>query len=332
MRVAVTGASGNVGTALLRALNDRGHETVGICRRPPPPEPPYDRTRWVALDLGAAEIDPVLRGAFDDVDAVVHLAWVIQPSRDAERMRRVNLGGTRAVLDAVAAAQVPHLVHISSSAVYAPGAGPVGEMWTRTGVSTSRYSRQKVHVENLIDDWMHRHPDVAVARMRPTLIGQRAAAAEIADYFLGRLAPPPLVRVARRWLPVVPIPRGLNLQFVHAADVADAICRALERGATGAFNLAAENLDAAGLAAALNARAIPVPPAPVRALVRVAGAVRLIPISAGWFDMAMRLPTLDTARAHRELGWRPRHSSRDTAGGLVEGMAQGSAGTSPALR
>lgn len=331
MKVAVTGASGNVGTALLRALADRGHTTVGICRRPPDPVPPYDRTQWVALDLGSPEVDAPLTDALRGVDAVVHLAWIIQPSRDTELLRRVNLGGTRSVLDAVRANNIGHLVHLSSAGVYAPGRGPVGESWTRTGISTSVYSRQKVAVESMLDEAMLAHPELTVTRMRPPIITQRAAAAEIAEYFLGRVAPPVVIRAARRLLPVLPLPRGLRMQFVHAADVADAICAALDRRTGGAFNLAAETVDASALASALRARAVPVPVAPVRALVVAASAARVIPIDAGWFDMLMKIPTLDTTRARRLLGWRPTHSSAEAATELAGAMAEGVEGRSPAL-
>lgn len=46
MRIVVTGASGNVGTALLRRLRGE-HELVGVVRRPPPPVAPYDGMRWL---------------------------------------------------------------------------------------------------------------------------------------------------------------------------------------------------------------------------------------------------------------------------------------------
>jgi UDP-glucose 4-epimerase len=322
LTIAVTGASGNLGTALLR---------TGICRRPPEAGPPYERTRWVSLDLSSPDVDGPLLDAFEGVDAVVHLAWIIQPARDVPYMRRLNLGGTRSVLDATTAAGVEQFVNMSSSAVYAPAAGPVAESWQTTGVPTSEYSRQKVAAEGLVDDWMRRNSHVVVARMRPTIVTQQAAAAEIAAYFLGRLAPPIAVRAARRWLPVLPVPRGLELQFVHAADVAQAICTALERRALGAFNLAADNLDAQGLADAIRARAIEVPAAPVRALVGVAGRARLVPIDQGWFDVAMRLPTLDTTRARRVLDWRPTHSSGQAAAELATAMAAGVDGPSPAL-
>ena len=99
MRIVVVGATGNVGTALLRALHEEPRVTsvVGIARRlPDRGAEPYRHAEWVPVDL-AAEDDPddaphdgtateavIARLAehFRGADAVVHLAWAIQPAGD----------------------------------------------------------------------------------------------------------------------------------------------------------------------------------------------------------------------------------------------------------
>src|SRR5687767_5589206 len=100
MRVAITGATGNVGTSLLRALSDDPaiDEIVGIARRRPQLSVP--RTTWVCANVVTDDLVTAFRGA----DAVVHLAWLIQPSRDRETTRRVNVEGSRRVFEAAAAA------------------------------------------------------------------------------------------------------------------------------------------------------------------------------------------------------------------------------------
>src|SRR5215217_4924119 len=122
MRIAVTGASGNIGTALLRriAAPDSGHEVVGIARRPPAPgrDPVYDGVEWHAMDLATSASLPRLQEAFEGVDAVVHLVWVLQPSRRQKYIHDLDLGGTRRVLGAVENAGVGHLVHLSSIGAY----------------------------------------------------------------------------------------------------------------------------------------------------------------------------------------------------------------------
>ena len=100
MRIVITGATGNVGTSLVASLvaDPRVSEIVGIARRAPRLEAP--RTRWVAADVRSADLTGLFRGA----DAVVHLAWLIQPSRDEATTHSVNVTGSRRVFEAAAEA------------------------------------------------------------------------------------------------------------------------------------------------------------------------------------------------------------------------------------
>lgn len=335
-RIVVTGASGNLGTGLLRALvrDPAATEVVGVCRRPPPPVAPYDRMRWQALDLGAPDAAACLAPIMDGASAVVHLAWAIQPVHDAPALYRTNVEGTRNVLRAVRAAGVPHLVHASTLGVYAPSVGhdPVDESHPDSGHSTSVYSRHKITVERLLDRLERERPDLTVTRIRPTLVVQRAAATEIADLFLGRFVPRALLRALRGGLvPRLPIPAGLSLQFVHADDVGDAVTRILRRRAGGVYNLAAEPLGPAALAAVARARPFPLPAAALRSAAAVLSALRLVAVSPGWFDVATRTPLMDSSRATADLGWAPHHSSAAAARELLDGMADGATGASAAL-
>src|SRR4051794_19415905 len=117
MRIVVTGATGNVGTSLLRALEaDPGvAEVVGLARRRP--DLALAKTSFVTADVVRDDLVPLFRGA----DAVVHLAWLIQPSRDRTTTRAVNVDGSRRVFDAAVAADVPALVYASSIGAYSPG-------------------------------------------------------------------------------------------------------------------------------------------------------------------------------------------------------------------
>lgn len=332
-RIVVTGASGNVGTGVLRALAAQHPEVqvVGVCRRPPAEA--HRGVKWHTVDLGAPGAAAALRPVFRGADAVVHLGWAIQPVRDEDTLDRINIDGTRALLRALTDEGVGHLVYSSSLGVYAPGAtAPVTESWPDSGQRTSAYSRQKVVIERMLDRFEQANPDVAVARIRPTLVVQRDAATEIRSLFLGPLVPRPALALLRGGaLPLLPLPAGLELQFVHADDVGDAVVRILDRRATGPFNLAADTLDADELAALLGARAVPVPPGSVRAAVVGLYALRAVPVSPGWYDVAMNTPVMDTSRARDELGWVPRHTSTDGARELIDGLAEGAVGPTAAL-
>lgn len=336
----MVGASGNVGTALLRRLATDATVTsvVGIARRAPgrTPPAPYDVASWHSADIGAAGPDePVvqlLAGIMTGADAVVHLAWAIQPSHDRARLRATNVVGTRRVLAAVRRAGVPQLVVASSVGAYSPASDdvPRAEDWPTEGVRTSSYSVDKVAVERMLDEAERRVPSLVVARVRPALIFQRASGREIGRYFLGPFVP----ERALRHVPVLPWPAGLRLQVVHADDVAAALREAVVRRAGGPFNVAAPALlRAADVAPMVGAeRVVDVPRSLVRTAVAAAWHLRVVPVGPGWLDMALRVPVLDTGRAERELGW---HASRDGASTLAEavrGIADGAGTASPPLR
>jgi UDP-glucose 4-epimerase len=334
-KIVITGASGNVGTGVLRALSDALPETeiVGICRRPPRTGPKYASVTWHRVDLseGSAvdDLAPAMRGA----DVVIHLALALRPTGDEEYLSRVNVAGTQAVLKAMAGANVQQLIYASSLGVYAPGATePVTEDWPHTGQQTSAYSRDKVAAEKLVDEFAQAHSEIAVARFRPTLVVQRESAWEVQTLYLGPFVPRALLRVLRsRVLPVVPLPAGIALQFVHADDVGDAVVRMVQTRAAGAFNLAADILDARALAGLVGGRPLAVNPRLVRGIVTALHAVHAVAVTPGWYDVAMNSPTMDISRAREDLGWSPTRSSTVSATELIDGLASGSVGASAAM-
>lgn len=346
MKVLVTGASGNLGTALRRRLaREDDVEVVGLVRRPPEPSA-GGRVRWVGADLASPASVPVLEREMADADAVVHLAWLLQPSRDEAALRAANVDGTRRVATAAATAGV-HLVHASSVGAYAPRATPVpdgaegpdgqprdavGEDWPTTGVPTSLYSRQKVAAERVLDEVQRAVPGARVARLRPGLVLQGDAGSEIGRYFLGGLLP--LSLLGRVALPVLPLPEEVVFQVVHADDVAEAVLRVLRTGAQGPFNLVAPPVvDRKDVAAAVRAQRVPrLPARALRALATVTWRARLQPTEAGWVDLLTQVPLLSSALARAELGWEPAVRAQDALTELVDGLGRGRGASTPPLR
>jgi UDP-glucose 4-epimerase len=336
--IAVTGASGNLGTALLRRLTAPGSgvtEVRGLARRQPPAIAPYDRVRWHLTDLGGPASERVLPEFLSGADAVVHLAWALQPGRHPDQLRQVNVGGTRRVVRAAVAAGVHHVVHLSSLGAYAAGGRgqKVAEDWPTTGIPTSQYSRDKVEAERAVREIMGRHPETTLSVVRPTLVLQPEAASEIGRYFLG-----PLLYGAARLLPApvahllpLPLPQ-LSVGFVHADDVADALERILDRHAPGPFNVSAEPvMDADAIARTLGAVRVPIPARLLRAALHTAFTARLVPTEPCWLDMALEAPALDSTRARTVLDWSPSHRGDEVLAQFVAAFGRGEGAAGPLL-
>jgi len=313
---------------VLRALADEPQveSVLGIARRSPPLV--WPKVSWARADISRDELRPHFEGA----DAVVHLAWLIQPSRDMATLRATNVEGSQRVFHAAGAAGVRAVVYASSVGAYSPGPKDrrVDEGWPTDGIESSFYSRHKAEVERQLDRFELEFPDVRVVRLRPGLIFKREAAAEIRRYFVGPLLPGLLIR--EPLIPVVPDVPGLRFQAVHSFDVGNAYRLALVRDVRGAFNIAADPvLDPDELADLLGARKVPLPAEALRAAAGATWRMRLQPSPVGWVDMALGVPLLDTTRAREELGWEPRWSSRDALLDLLHGLRDGSGVDTPPL-
>ena len=330
--VVVTGASGNVGSAVLATLAEKGYRITGLSRRVPTTSaPPFAFAQWTSVDLTSDDDVPALREAMRGADAVVHLAWGFQPSHRLDRLEELGVGGTRRVAEAALAEQVPHLVHMSSVGAYSPRSGldPVAEDYPTDGIEGSPYSRHKSAAERLLDTVEADHPELLVTRLRPGIIGQRSAGSSFLRYGVPGFLPAGLLRL----LPLLPLDRRLALPVVHTEDVAAAIVRVLETGPGGAFNLAADPpVTTELLASALGARSLHVPAGLVRAAVSGLWHARVAQLDPGWIDLAYAVPLLDTTRARAELGWRPQHAATEVIEELVDGLRSADSAPSPVLR
>lgn len=328
MRVVVTGATGNVGSAVARALaaEDAVSEVVALARRRPEDLP--GATSFVAADVAEDDLVPHLRGA----DVLVHLAWAFQPTHRSERTWQANAIGSERVFAAAAAAGVPALVHASSVGAYSPAPGRrVDESWPTHSLPTAAYGREKAYAERLLDTLEAEHPGIRVVRIRPAFIFQRAAATEQRRIFLGPFVPHMLLRPGL--LPVLPWPRGLRMQTLHSDDVADAYRRAVVSDARGAFNVAAEPVIGPDeIGEVMGSRVVELPAAAARAAMAALWRTHAIPAEPALLDLALGLPTLDTGRIRSELGWEPRHSSLEALRAFLAGVREGAGDSTPPLR
>jgi nucleoside-diphosphate-sugar epimerase len=297
MIVAVTGPTGELGRAFLRALQREGSVTrvLGMARRP-----------FAAGDLTKLEyrqgdvLDPEAVDALArDADVLVHLAFIILGGRD--ETRAVNLTGSRNVFRA-AAKHVERLVYTSSVAAYGfhdDNPQPLTEDVEPRGSERFYYSAQKAELERVLRE---EFPGAYI--LRPCIV-----AGPDAPMLLRQLPPKPLL---------LPDP-GTRFQLVHHDDVAAALVAATTGvGAPGAYNLAGDGtITVSYIAKATGRLAFPIP----RLLLKPAalGAnLPLVPSLAQWVNAGRTPVIMDTTKARTQLGWNPAYDTRETLRALTE--------------
>ncbi|GAA3015614.1 NAD-dependent epimerase/dehydratase family protein [Streptomyces fulvorobeus] len=324
-RVVVTGATGNVGTSVVTALarDPEVGSVLGLARRRP--KLWTEGVRWETVDLSEPASSGPLRDLLRGADAVVHLAWRFQPTHDPVVTWQSNVLGSIRVFEAAADAGVPALVHASSVGAYSPGPKEepgVDEQWPTNGWPDAAYCREKAYLERVLDTFELRHPEIRVVRMRPGFLFKESAASEQRRIFAGRYVPGGLFRPDL--LPFVPDLEGLRFQVLHTDDAAEAYRLAVLGDARGAFNLTADSVtDARQLAELFGARVVRVPRALVRTALAAAWQAHAVPASPHLFDAVLRLPVLDSTRAHEVLGWRPVHTAAEALTAFLKGVRQG---------
>jgi UDP-glucose 4-epimerase len=299
MRVAVTGAAGDFGTAILRALlpDERVEELVAIDLAQPRVGDPTLRAE--RCDVRSPRIAELVTGC----EAVIHLAFVLVPGRDLDEAHSVNLDGTRNVVEAAAEAGARRLVVASSLSAHGvpePGWPPVTEETPPAPPSGHFYFDDKAEVERMLDRWQREHPDHAlvITRLRPGFVHGPDFSNPALDLMGGRVA-------------VVPDDEG-RTQFIHQDDLARAFAAATFADAPGPYLLVTEDsLSLEELGELSGGRVLRVPRRAARVALDAAHALRLSPVSGDWAVSGDRVGVL--GRARTELGWEPTLSSRESA-------------------
>jgi UDP-glucose 4-epimerase len=265
-------------------------------------------------------LDPDAVGSLvEEADVLVHLAFMIMGS--AKESSEVNLVGSRNVFEAAVVAKVKRLVYASSVAAYgfhAENPQPLTEEVPARGSSAHYYSAQKAEVEELLArtltgsstaSYVFR-PCIVAGPQAPLLIDSlpyTQISERLPGPVLGLLEGVPILK------PVLPDP-GVPFQLVHHDDVASAMRAAvLGRGAPGVYNLAGPGeLTVKLLAEELGWYSIPVPELAVDAAAQLIARLGFLPAQAQWIAAFREPVIMSTAKARRELGWRPRHDALQT--------------------
>jgi UDP-glucose 4-epimerase len=326
LTVAVTGPTGDLGIAIVSALerSRRVKRVVGMARRPFDP----GDLRWKKTEYRQGDVidRASVRSLVKDADVVVHLAFAILTAGEATR--ELNVEGSRQVFKASADSGVERILYASSVAAYGfhdDNPDWLTEEIPARGSPEHPYSQQKAEVERVLAEVLKRRRKTVVYVFRPCIVAGPNAqillegipyyrlSEAVPDAVRGLLASMPVLK------PVIPDP-GTPFQLVHEDDVASAFMAGVAgKGEPGPYNLAArDKLTLTDLADALGWYAVPVPNVALDAAAEAASRLPLAPDSVSWLH-ALRKPVLmKTDRARKQLGWRPKHSSRATLRATVE--------------
>lgn len=306
MKAFVTGANGFTGSHLVKMLEKRGDSVVGLVRK----SSDLSRLAQSSVQLVYGDISDraVLQQAMAGVDVVFHTAAYVELGLvDADRMERVNVEGTRAVLEVARSLNISRLVYCSTIGIFGDTQGQViNETFQRTQKDfSSAYDRTKYQAQQLIDQAASEgFPAVSV--MPSGIFG--------ADdpHFM------PVLKAFLKGRLKVWAGGDRITGVVHVDDLAEAMILAAEKGKSGEYYIiSAGDLSTREMFAVFSqATGIPVPLEVPKPLVRVAGNIlEIIGRSLSWqppidrervhyvYDRCVRV---DASKAKQELGWNPR--------------------------
>lgn len=295
MRIAVTGGAGHFGQSVLRRLveSSRVRSVTSLDVR-------ASEIRHPKLESVIADVrDPDLGRHFEGVDTVVHLAFLINRTQSRELYQAINVEGSKNVFRSAVEAGVSQIIYSSSVAAYGlvrDHPVPILEDTPRVHQPDFSYNDAKFQVEDFLDGFELRHPEVIVTRLRMV-----AALGPGMDSLMGKC-------LERGFIPNtgdVPWP------IVWGEDVVDALVLALEQRAGGAFNLSAdEPMSARQLAAATGMRSLRFPRFLGVAVARLSPLLAKLGIGErvdpAWIRYSDAVLVLSSEKARRVLGWKPR--------------------------
>jgi nucleoside-diphosphate-sugar epimerase/phosphohistidine swiveling domain-containing protein len=293
MRVVVTGASGDFGSCIIPEILGRGHEVVGLSRRPH--ELSSQRYRHVSADIRDAE---AVAAAIAGADAVVHLAWTTHPSHDAAATHAIDVGGTESVLRAMEQAGVSRLVSASSVMVYGANADNPARLTESDDLRPRPkhlYSVHKAEAEALIAA-----SSVNALMVRATNIMGRGTTGVTQEGFA---------------TPVILGMKGARnvFQFIHPDDLGRFFADALtEPTWTGPVNLScADTISQSEVAAILGKRYVEFNPKRVEAILTFLWDRGWYSLDPGAVEAFVNFPLVDTTRLNEEFGFRPAWTARE---------------------
>lgn len=266
-RVLITGSTGEIGGALVRALlSDPLIEcVVGVDVRQP--EKLHGGPFHFILRDVREPPDAVFRQ--HAIDTVVHAAFVVQPIHDTALQYSIDVEGTRSVVQSAATAKVETFIQLSSATVYGAHADQVEPLSEERPLRPNRgllYAENKVAAEGIVEEFRRQGAFRAVTVLRPSFLAGPASRNALLRHISRRFAV----------LPGAQSP----LQLTHIEDLVEILRRVIHRAADGVFNVGADGaLTASQMMARLHNYSLTLPYPMLRRLGAVAWKTRFSRLS-----------------------------------------------------
>jgi UDP-glucose 4-epimerase len=230
VRYLITGGSGYIGSRLIEILGEREETERIVNVDVQPPRRPSPHAEFVRSDVrDSTAIRELLER--ERIDAVVHLAFILNPIRDEARMYDIDVNGTDAVLRAASAAGTGQVLVASSATAYGAfpdNPVPIAEDWPVRGQPDFSYARHKAEADRVCQLWAASHADRVMTIVRPCIV----FGPNVDNY------------ISRTWqnAAFLPVIDGVDqdYQLVHEDDVVAAIIGLVDARAPGPFNVASD--------------------------------------------------------------------------------------------
>ena len=230
VRYLITGGSGYIGGRLIDELSGREETELIVILDVAAPKRRWPKTQFVKGDVRDRNATRHLLETHE-IDALIHLAFILDPIHDEAKMYDVDVNGTQATLWAASEAGTKQVLVTSSASAYGAwpdNPKPIAEDWPVRGAPDFSYARDKAEADRVCQLWAADHPDATMTIVRPCIV----------------LGPNVNNYIVKTWenAPFLPIIDGHDEEFqlVHEDDVVSALISLLDAKAPGAFNLAGD--------------------------------------------------------------------------------------------
>lgn len=307
MKYFVTGATGFVGGRVARQLVEAGHEVVGVVRNPAKAKDLADL--GIAVHQGDITDKESMRGPMAGIDGVFHIAgWYKVGVKDKSKGEKINIQGTRHVLELMKELDIPKGVYTSTLAVFSDTGGRlVDETYRYNGPHLSEYDRTKWVAHYEVADPMI-EAGLPLIIVQPGLIYGPGDTSNVRTTFIQYL---------QRKLPM--IPEKTAFCWAHVDDIARGHILAMDIGQPGESYIIAgprhtfvEAMEIAEQITGIPAPRLRIAPGVMKGMAGLMGMVeQVVPVPDAYTGEGLRILAGVTyignnAKAKRELGYNPR--------------------------